>query len=86
MPDEIVIVGGISDRGTIVNLGAYWQDVRMEYSSGDLIYRGVHYLHNIETSDEEWEIWKYTWGADGLSRIEGPISAAWDDRATLEWG
>ena len=83
---DYVAVGGIHDRGTIVSLNAYWKDVRHDYGvGGDLVYRGVHYEHKKATSDPFWEIWKYTWGADGITRIEGPLRGAWDDRATLDW-
>lgn len=82
---EQIVVGGIRDRETIVSLGGYWHDVRMDYIADQLIYRGAHYLHNRPTSDGEWEIWKYTWDGTGVSRIEGPLKGAWDNRATLDW-
>jgi hypothetical protein len=82
---DIVEVGGIRDRGTIVDLGAYWHDIRFEFVGKELIYRGTHYNHNTATSDDEWEIWKYTWDGGDPVRIEGPLRGAWDDRATLDW-
>lgn len=83
---ELDPVGGIRDRSQIINLGGFWRDVRMEYSSGDLIYKGSHWLHDAATSDENWEVWKYTWDGSDLTRIEGPLTGAWDDRAALAWG
>ena len=79
-------VGGVNDRGTIVRLNAYWHDVKMDYDgSGNLLYRGVNHVHNVATSSTDWEIWKYTY-SDAITRIEGPLPGAWDDRATLAWG
>ena len=79
-------VGGLNSRSDIINVDAYWKDIRMEYSDGNLVYKGVHTDHNSATSDTGWEIWKYTWSGDGPTRIEGPLSGAWDNRATLSWG
>lgn len=61
-------------------------DTRMEYSSGDLIYRGLHATHKAATSDTSWLIFKYTWSGEDLVRIEGPLSGSWDNRASLAWG
>ena len=83
---EDLEVGGVRDLGKIIDLGAYWRDVRMEFSSGDLIYRGVTYFHNIATSDSNWEIWKYNYSSGDMVRIEGPLPGSWDNRATLSWG
>jgi hypothetical protein len=83
---EELNVGGIRSLKDIINLGAYWRDVRMEYSSNNIIYRGGNHFHNESTATENWEVWKYTWSGDDLLRIEGPLPGAWDDRATLSWG
>ncbi len=85
MVDDYLDYGGIRDRKTIAILNGYFKDIRFEYSSGDLIYRGVNFVHKAETSAADWEIWKYTHGADGIDRIEGPLKGAWDNRATLGW-
>jgi hypothetical protein len=61
-------------------------DTRMEYSGGgDLQYKGVHGTHKAATSNASWLIWKYTWTGSDLTRIEGPLEGAWDNRATLDW-
>jgi hypothetical protein len=82
---DIVEVGGIRDRGTIVDLGAYWHDKRTEFIGGYLIYRGTHYNHDTATSNDEWEIWKYAYTDGYLVRIEGPLRGAWDLRSSLGW-
>ncbi len=61
-------------------------DIRLEYTSNLIDYRGVHITHDAATDDEEWEVWKYTWSGNDCVRIEGPLIGAWDDRATLDWG
>jgi len=84
---EDLDVGGIRDRATIVNLNAYWLDYRMTYdASGNLIYRAVTHYHNEPTSSTRWEVWKYTWGSDGISRTEGPLQGSVDGQAALGWG
>ena len=65
-------------------------DTRMEYSAGNLTYKGVHSTHDALTSVTSWWVWKFTWSAaypDGnLTRIEGPLEGSWDGRAALGWG
>ena len=61
-------------------------DTRMEYSSGDIIYKGIHATHKAAASNASWLIWKYTWTGDDLTRIEGPLEGTWDGRAGLAWG
>ena len=84
--DNELDVGGVKSRDHIINLGAYWKDQIFEYSSGVLSYRGCHFLHNPGTDDDMWSIWKYTYSDGDLTRIEGPLSGAWDSRAALDWG
>ena len=80
-------VGTIRDLKSIIGLDAYWRDVRLEYSDGNLIYRAANYFHDALTTDTNWEIWKYTWDiSENLTRIEGPLPGSWDDRAALNWG
>jgi len=86
MPEDLD-VGGIRDRATIVALNAYWKDHKYAYdASGNMVYMGTHYLHNADESDTAWEIKKYTYGTDGITRIEGPLQGSWTNRATLDWG
>ncbi len=88
MPDyyDELTVGGVKDRSQLVGLGAYWRDVRLEYDTGNIIYKGVHFSHNAVTTDTGWEIWKYTYDGTDVVRIEGPLPGAWASRATLDWG
>ena len=80
-------IGYIRDRQTIAILGGIWHDQRFEYDgSNNVIYSGVHEMHNVATSDIDWEIWKYTYSSSNCVRIEGPLRGAWDDRAILDWG
>jgi len=61
-------------------------DIRVEYDgSGNILYWAIHPTHKAATSDGGWKIKKYTHGANGITRIEGPLVGAWDDRATLSW-
>jgi YD repeat-containing protein len=82
------VLGYLRDRLTIAVLDGIWHDVRIAYdSSGYLIYRGVHEMHNIATTNADWEIWKYTNDTSGrVTRIEGPLRGSWDGRASLLWG
>ena len=82
------VMGYLRDRLTIAVLDGIWHDVRIEYdSSGYLLYRGVHDMHNIAITNEDWEIWKYTNDTSGrVTRIEGPLRGSWDGRASLLWG
>ena len=80
-------VGYIRDRLTIAVLGGIWHDVRMDYDvEGNVVYMAKHETHNIATTNEDWEVWKYTYDTGKCTRIEGPLRGAWDDRATLAWG
>jgi hypothetical protein len=69
-----------------IALGTFWQDVRFDYTSGNLDYKGAHYSHDAGTDSPDWEVWKYTWSSGDCVRIEGPLQGAWDNRATLGWG
>jgi YD repeat-containing protein len=80
------ILGYIRDRLTIAVLDGIWHDQQFEYSGSNMIYRGVHEMHNIGDTDPDWEVWKYTWDAsNNLTRIEGPIHGKWSDRLTMDW-
>lgn len=86
MPEDLN-VGGIKDRASIISLNAYWKDWRYDYDGGgNLVYIGTHYIHNSATTDTNWEIKKYTYGANGITRQEGPLQGAWDSRSSLNWG
>ncbi len=86
LPENDISVGGVRSREQIIGLGAYWVDVRMAYLDGSLIYKGCHFRHNAEVTDDDWEIWKYTWSDGDLVRVEGPLPGAWSNRDGLEWG
>ena len=55
-----------------------------EYSGGDLEYMGRHNTHGTATSDDAWEVTKFTYSSDGITVFE-VLEGAWDDRATLAW-
>ena len=63
----------------------YWKDARYEWSSGDLIYKGLHTTHKAATSDTNWYVWKFTWSGSDLERKEGPLTGSWDGKAALAW-
>ena len=60
---------------------------RYEYSGDDLIYIGEHPNSpaDASTSLANWKVYKLTWTDGNLTKKEGPIFGAWDDRATLGW-
>ena len=63
-----------------------WYDQRMDYTTGDLDYRGVSMTHKATVGDDVWWIWKYTWDATpNCTRIEGPLLGNWTGRAALDW-
>jgi hypothetical protein len=78
-------VGGIKSLKDIINLDAFWKDVRTEYSNGKPVFKGCHYLHGVSDDDEAWEIWKFTWDDDDLIKTEGPLPGAWSNRGGLRW-
>ena len=79
-------LSGIQDRLTIAVLGGIWKDVRFDYGTGDLDYRGCNITHKAATDEETWEIWKFTYDvSNNVTRIEGPLSGSWDNRASLDW-
>jgi hypothetical protein len=61
-----------------------WGVILAEYSSGDLLYLGFHKDQDAVTSDENWVVEKFVWGADGFVSRE-TITGVYDDRATLGW-
>jgi len=66
--------------------GTHWQDQRFAYSSNNLIYRGLNTTHGAATDAASWSIWKYSYDAnENVSRVEGPLTGAWDSRAALGW-
>lgn len=83
--NEYMSIAGIRSRDHIINLDAYWRDVRIEYSSGDPIYIGRHFLNDADTSATNWAIWKYTYDGLDVTRIE-LLEGSWDNRASLGWG
>jgi len=84
---EYLDIGGIRDRHQQCTLGLWWKDQRFAWSTGNLLYRGVHKLHDATITSTDWVIWKFTHDTDGnVTRIEGPIIGSWDGRALLGWG
>ena len=65
-----------------------WRDQRFAYDGSDnLIYLGRSIVPIASTSSGGlWWVWKYSYdGSDNLTRIQGPESGNWDDRASLTW-
>ena len=77
--------GGVLQRDALVGLHAYWKCKRFAYSGSDLIYMGFHAKAGIGTDDDMWAISKLTYSGNDLIRVEGPLTGAWDDRASLDW-
>lgn len=51
-----------------------------------LEYMGCSFTHNPGDALAVWFIWKYTRDANSfLTRREGPLVGAWNDRAALGW-
>ena len=78
-------VGGVFGREQIIGLGAYWQDVRIEWDDGKYIYIGAHKTHGTGINEDTWEIWKYTWVDNTWVRREGPLQGSWKGRHQLAW-
>jgi len=64
----------------------YWKDLRLDWTSGDLDYKGLNTDHDAATDAATWYIWKFTWSGSNPTRIEGPLVGTWDGRAALGWG
>ncbi len=65
-------------------------DTRFENDANkNMKYKGIHATHKALESNANWLIWKYTWelisGSYCLSRIEGPLEGAWNNRDGLAW-
>jgi hypothetical protein len=79
-------MGFIRDRQTIAILGGIWHDQKFEWdTSGNLIYIGMHEMHPMPDSDDDFEIFKLTWTSGNLTRMEGPLRGSWTGRAALAW-
>jgi len=55
-----------------------------EYSGSNLLYRGVNAVHGAAEAATTWVIQKYTYGANGITKIE-KLTGAWSNRAGLAW-
>ena len=87
MAVEVPSIGNIRDRLHQCVLGMYWHDQRNEWVESNLIYSGVHRLHDAAEGDTEWAIWKYTYNVSNqLIRKEGPLQGSWTGRGSLAWG
>ena len=82
--DYVATVLGIGDKRVQASLGVLPKDIRAERDgNGNLIYFGINIYHNADTSEEDWEIKKFTWDSEGITRIQGPTKGSWDNRASL---
>lgn len=78
--------GGVLQRSDLIGMNAYWRQKKFAYdASGNLEYIGFHYDGDATTANEEWAVWKFSYTGDDLTSIEGPLTGAWDNRATLAW-
>ena len=76
----------ISTQDDRVDEGEFYPDMRIAYDSDDNpIYIGKHLTHKTNTSNTAWLITKFTWASGLCTRKEGPLTGAWDDRASLSW-
>jgi hypothetical protein len=55
-----------------------------EYSGGNLLYRGVNPVHGAAEAATTWVVQKYTYGANGITKLER-LTGAWSGRAALAW-
>jgi len=81
------MAAGSRDRLYNAVLNTIFHDVRMTYDvDGNVEYIGRTINHKEPTTAETWEIWKLTYDVNGnLTRMEGPLLGAWDNRASLDW-
>jgi hypothetical protein len=78
-------LGGIRDRGQIINAGGYFKEARLDWTSGDIDYQGVNEVKGADEGATTWLIWKFTWAGGKPTRIEGPLEGSWTNRASLDW-
>ena len=78
--------GGVLDREAQIGLGMFMKKTRVEWDASDLpIYVGSVERHGAGDEESSWAIKKITWSSGLPILIEGPLTGAWDDRATLNW-
>jgi hypothetical protein len=76
---------GILDREAQIGLNLYWRAKRYDYSGCNVTYIGMNRRLGAETTEGTWAVWKLTYSGNKVVFIEGPITGAWDSRATLDW-
>jgi hypothetical protein len=57
---------------------------KIEYSTGNPIYKGVHSMTNAPDSAVDWWIYKYTYDGTDIIKIQ-ECEGTWTARATLGW-
>jgi len=73
----------ITNVSTNIDDDIKWKEQRFDWTTGDLDYRGVSLYPGASTSTGDlWWIWKYTWTANKVTRMEGWGWGNWDDRAS----
>jgi hypothetical protein len=77
--------GGILQRDALIGVGAYWRQKKFDYTGSDLIYLGCNATSGEGTDVGTWVVWKFSYTGTDVTTIEGPLTGAWDDRATLDW-
>ena len=63
-----------------------WKDRQFFYDgSGQTEYICRHMEHNPGDDDIHWHVWKFTYGVNGITRIEGELIGSVTGRAALDW-
>lgn len=57
---------------------------QIEYSAGNPIYKGYHWMTNAPDSFTDWWIIKYTYDGTDIIKIQ-ELQGTWTGRATLSW-
>jgi hypothetical protein len=63
----------------------YWKQVRYDWTSGNLDYKGFNLLATAAEDATDWYVWKYTWSDSKPTRVQGPLVGTWTGRSGLSW-
>ena len=75
----------VMPAGPSTDESVYWNETRFDFTTGDLDYLGKHEMAGAATSDDGWLIWKFAWSSSLPTKIQGPLTGSWDNRASLLW-
>lgn len=63
---------------------SYWKAKQYDWTSGDLDYMAFNTAIGAADGDATWYVFKFEWSPGGdISRILGPVTGAWSNRAAL---